>query len=395
MTSNTRFVAALKKLGVDAPRKISKYNGKETYALSENDEDFVALLEHENPSVVRLVQGRLAAKSTIGETRAARLLEAGEGDKGIPVYLNYYGAKTGRWSGGNKLNFQNFPRGSELRKSIIAPEGHVIVVCDSAQIEARVVNWVSGNEEMLNVFASKGDPYCHTASIIYGRTISKADKDERFIGKIATLGLGYGMGAGKFQTTLALGTMGPAVDMPLNECDKIVKKFRNANEKITRYWRAMDTLLVKIENKESGTFGVIDYDEDGLWLPNGMGIMYPGLKSEYDVKTERVSYKYWSKTHWSKLYGGLVTENVVQALAGVVIRQQMLWYADYLSKLKLKKGEIARIATMTHDEIVSVVPARIADAALKQKMKLMHTSPEWCKDLPLGAEGGYAKEYSK
>jgi DNA polymerase bacteriophage-type len=393
LTSNIKFVAALKKLGVEAPTKKSKYNGEITYALSENDEDFVALLEHENRNVVRLVQGRLAAKSTISETRAARLLEAGANDQGVPVYLNYYGAKTGRWSGGNKLNFQNFPRGSELRKSIIAPQGHVVVVADSSQIEARVVNWVSNNEEMLHVFATKGDPYCHTATSIYGRTISKADKDERFIGKIATLGLGYGMGAAKFQTTLALGTMGPAVDMPLNECDKIVRKFRKANEAITKYWRAMDGVLARMSEKKSGEYGTLTYDEDGIWLPNGMGILYPGLTVEHGERGPQ--YKYWSKTKWSKLYGGLVTENVVQALAGVIIREQMRWVADYLAKLKLKTGERAQIATMTHDEIVCVVPKRLGEPTLKHLINLMSTSPSWCPDLPLGAEGGVAENYSK
>lgn len=395
LTSNQRFVQALKSLGVDAPTKVSKYNGEITYALSENDEDFVALLEHEDTRVVRLVQGRLAAKSTISETRAARLLQAGENNIPVPVYLNYYGAKTGRWSGGNKLNFQNFPRGSELRKSLVAPDGHVIVVCDSAQIEARGVNWVANNQRVLKVFANKEDVYSYTASDIYGRKIDKKkDPDERFIGKIATLGLGYGMGAAKFQTTLALGTMGPAVDMPLAECDKIVKKFRNANKPITDFWSDMNGVLRRMASGEEGEYGCLSYDADGIWLPNGMGILYPGLTMTTD-ENNRTSFKYWSKTHWSKLYGGLVTENIVQALAGVIIRQQMLWYADWLKAQKLRKGERAMIATMTHDEIVSVVPERLAEKAMQKKLEVMRTAPDWCSDLPLDAEGGYAKEYSK
>lgn len=399
LTSNIKFVAALKKLGVTAPTKVSKYNGEATYALSESDEEFIELLEHEDRRVVRLVQGRLAAKSTINETRAARLLQAGENGMAIPVLLNYYGAKTGRWSGANKLNFQNFPRGSELRKSIIAPPGHVVVVADSAQIEARGVNWVAGNEAVLGVFARNEDVYSHTATGIYGRVIDKEkDPDERFIGKIATLGLGYGMGAGKFQTTLALGTMGPPVDMSLTECDKIVRKFRKANEAIVQYWKAMDGVLHRIAKGEEGEFGVLRYDEDGLWLPNGMGIMYPMIKEQVDAETGYRSFSYYSKNVWKKLYGGLVTENVVQALAGVIIRQQMLWTEDWLAKNirpKLKTGEIARIATMTHDEIVLVVPKRFGDKVLAQLIKIMKTSPDWCSDLPLNAEGGMAENYSK
>jgi len=81
---------------------VSKYNGEVTYALSETDLEFMELLEHEDTRVVRLVQGRLAAKSTMMETRAWRLLQAQELCGCLPVLLNYYGAKTGRWSGGNK-----------------------------------------------------------------------------------------------------------------------------------------------------------------------------------------------------------------------------------------------------------------------------------------------------
>lgn len=395
LTSNTKFVAALKKLGVDAPMKISKYNGERTYALSENDEDFVALLEHEDSRVVRLVEGRLAAKSTIGETRANRLLQAGENGQAIPVYLNYYGAKTGRWSGGNKLNFQNFPRGSELRKSLLAPPGHVIVVADSAQIEARMLAWVAENELLLSLFRNKQDVYKFMANQIYGVPVEKVSPEQRFIGKIATLGLGYGMGATKFQTTLALGTMGPAVEMPLNECDKIVKKYRKINVAATMYWRAMDGVLDRIVRGEEGELGCLSYDEEGIWLPNGLGILYPGIKKQVDLETNRANFSYFSKNKWSKLYGGLVTENVVQALSRVAVAEQMLDYRDWLAKQTLRKTEVARIVTMTHDEIVSVVPERLAEKATKAKVKFMQTARPWCPDLPFDAEGGFAREYSK
>lgn len=395
LTSNQRFVSALKKLNVDAPTKISKYNGEVTYALSENDEAFLELLEHEDKRVVRLVQGRLAAKSTIGETRAARLLDAGCNGQTVPVYLNYYGAKTGRWSGGNKLNFQNFPRGSELRKALIAPPGHVVVVSDSAQIEARGVNWLSDNRTVLDVFANNEDVYSYTASGIYGRKIDKEkDPNERFVGKVATLGLGYGMGGRKLQTTLALGTFGPPVDMSLTECEKIVKKFRNANDAIVKLWRAMDGLLARMTRGEEGEYGVLRYDGDGIWLPNGLCIQYPGLKATTD-EHDRTTYSYYSKGSRKKLYGGLVTENVVQALAGVIIREQMIEYADWLKTLKLKPKEVARIVTMTHDEIVSIVPERFAKKAMDMKTKIMKTPRSWCPDIPLNAEGGYALEYSK
>ena len=152
LLSTPKFVDALEALDVAAPKKISKYNGLVSYALAETDPEFIELQEHDDIRVVRLVQGRLAAKSTMMETRAWRMIQAQQACKALPVMLHYYGAKTGRWSGGNKMNFQNlpnssndFPMAGELRKSIIAPTGHVIIAPDSSQIEARVLAWVAGH----------------------------------------------------------------------------------------------------------------------------------------------------------------------------------------------------------------------------------------------------------
>ena len=89
LKSTEKFVDALSALGVDAPKKVSKYNGQVTYALSETDPEFIALQEHDDIRVVRLIQGRLAAKSTMMETRAWRMLQAQELCSSLPVLLNY------------------------------------------------------------------------------------------------------------------------------------------------------------------------------------------------------------------------------------------------------------------------------------------------------------------
>ena len=404
LTSNNKFVAALEALGVDAPKKISKYNGEVTYALSEGDQEFLDLQRHEDRRVVRLVNGRLAAKSTISETRAARLLQAGANGQRIPVLLNYYGAKTGRWSGGNKLNFQNFPRGSELRKSIIAPAGHVIAPVDSAQIEARVVAWLADQQDVLDIFASGGDIYSHQATGIYGRPINKKDDpDERFVGKVATLGLGYGMGPAKFQTTLALGILGPPVDIPLAKCKNIVAAYRKSNNMIAQLWTHASTMLKRMTLGEGGIFmGFLEYDHDAIWLPNGMCLSYPALevktkdgKATSDKNDFNNEYSYLSRNGRVKTYGALMVENIVQALSRVIISEQMLKTENYLKALKLKKDEVARIATMTHDESVCVVPERYGAKTVKDVVKIMATSPTWAVNLPLNAEGAFAREYSK
>ena len=114
--------------------------GKEWLALAKSDEVLKALVEHPDERVQTLVAARLGNKTTLEETRTERLIGiAGRGK--IPVPLSYYAAHTGRWGGSDKINFQNFPsRGDnagKLKKAILAPEGHVIIDCNLARIQAR------------------------------------------------------------------------------------------------------------------------------------------------------------------------------------------------------------------------------------------------------------------
>ena len=406
LTSTPKFVAALEALGVKAPQKISKRTGQVSYALSETDEEFIALQEHEDIRVVRLVQGRLAAKSTMMETRAWRMLQAQEMCHSLPVLLNYFGAKTGRWSGGNKMNFQNlptstkdFPMAGELRKAILAPPGHVLIAPDSSQIEARTVAWVSGHEALLERFRNKEDVYKWMAGMIYGIDPSEVDSEQRFIGKLATLGLGYGMGAKRFQTTLALGVMGPPVQMSMTECARIVKMYRKINQAIVEFWRECENVLEAMTRGESGSFGpggILQYEGTSIWLPNGMGLHYPGLRALWNPNTNQIQgFKYKSNGADKHIYGGLLCENIVQALAGVIIREEMVEVDNLYARTKLKKGEIAKIATMTHDEIVSVIPERLGQKLLDANLKIMKTPPAWAPDLPINAEAvGWATNYS-
>lgn len=410
LTSNPKFAAALAELigEENLPMKVSKTTGEETFAFSLSDEEFLDLLEHEDRRVVRLVAGRMAAKSTIFETRAKRMIDAGSDGKRLPVLLNYFGAKTGRWSGGDKMNMQNLPRLERdeagviiekgtgmLRLSVIAPPGHRIGVADSAQIEARTIAWLAGQADIVELFARGEDVYCHMASIIYGRTITRKDKLERFIGKIAVLGLGYGMGAQKFQTTLALGIMGPPVDLSLTECKRIVNAFRRANFHIVRLWSKAEKILEDLVAGRAGEMlvdgeVVLTWEDGSVWLPNGMGLHYPDLK--YSIGG---GFSYKANGKRKKIYGGLLVENIVQALARILVAEQMLDVAAYYKTQKLRKNEVLQVVLMTHDEIVSVIPDRLADKALKEKIRLMRQPCGWAKGVPLDAEGGHDVRYSK
>lgn len=390
IASNESFANLLRAEGITPPTKISPTTKKEVYAFAKTDLDFTALSEHPDERVRDLVDARLAVKSTIGETRAGRFLEAGKNGWSLPVLLNFYGAHTGRWSAGNKMNMQNLPRGGELRLSILAPKGHQLVVADSGQIEARVNAWISGQADLLQAFAEQSDDsptdvYTKFASTIYGREITKADKLERFIGKIGVLGLGYSMGAAKLQTTLALGTMGPAVFLELDMCQKIVNLYRRMNFKIVAFWKICDGIIQDMIAGRSGKYKCLRWEKERIWLPNGMSLKYPDIRAKMG-DNGYAEYCYTRKGVEAKVYGGLLCENIVQALARIIIGDQLLELAD---------GRGYRVVTTTHDEVVCCVRTASANKCFKTMLKVMTTPPEWCADLVLSAEGGWAVNYSK
>ena len=192
LMSNPKLAELLLSLGVEPPMKISPANGKETYAFAKNDEGFKLLAEHADERVQAIVAARLGTKSTLEETRTERFIGISLRGK-MPVPLRYYAAHTGRWGGDDKLNLQNLPRKSLLKKAIVAPKGYVLVDADSSQIEARTVAWLSGQNDLVKAFDDKQDVYKIMASSIYGKDEKEISADERFVGKTTILGAGYGM----------------------------------------------------------------------------------------------------------------------------------------------------------------------------------------------------------
>ena len=388
LMSNDKFARLLQAAGAQLPQKVSPSTGKLTYAFAKSDLAFQELMKNGNDKVRALCEARLKVKSTIGETRANRFLEAGRDGMKLPILLNFSGAHTHRWSGGNKMNLQNLKRGGELRRSILAPKGHVVVVADSAQIEARVLAWLSQQMDIVNAFATKQDVYKLMASAIYGVPVEQITKDQRFIGKICVLGLGYGMGPQKLQQTLKQGTMGPSVDISEDECRRIVQIYRQKNWKIKAFWKKMDQVITNmtlgIESKE----GPLEVGKGFIRLPNGMFLQYFGLHGTAEITRDDLvmtETTYLTRTGRTKLYGGLLTENVVQALSRIIIAEQMLKIHD--------AGY--RIVTMTHDEIVIIAKKKDAKKALDFMIKTMSTPPDWAPGLPLAAEGDFDDCYSK
>jgi DNA polymerase len=422
LQSNAKFAELLLVLGAEPPTKISPRTGKTTFAFAKTDPGMAALLEHESEDVRWLAEARVGVKSTINETRAERFLRVGE-TGAVPVYLKYFGAHTGRWSGGDKMNMQNLVRGGELRNALFAPEGQVVVAADSNAIEARGVAWLAEQNDLVEAFRTGRDPYCEFASEVYQRTISKADVVERQVGKTGILGLGYGMGWAKAAATFAAGPMGakPVIfteadleamggsytcitedtakearvrDMPsrlelgarLTHCaaaHRIVDLYRQKHERIVGLWRRAERLIVSMAEGGGMELGPVAAERHALRLPNGMTLKYPGLAKGDDGFTY-LGGSGRSKVP-TKVYGGLLVENIVQALARIVVGEQAL----------AAKRLGARIVTLTHDEIVCIVPEKHGPAATKQLCSIMSVTPGWAAGWPLAAEGGYGRSYGE
>lgn len=397
LRSNGRFAAVLASLHIDPPMKISPTTGQPTYAFAKTDQGLLDLLEHPDERVQTVVAARLGVKSSIEETRTEGLL--GVADRGaLPIMLNYYGAHTGRFSGGDKLNLQNLPKrgNTAIREALVAPEGYSFIVSDLSQIEARILAWVAGQEDLVQAFRDKRDVYSEFASEVYGVEITKADKVERFVGKTCILGLGYGMGAEKFQRTLALGQGGVSVDIPLSQAQQIVMLYRNRNTKIPHLWNVANTALNIIASGMTGSINdVLPVSSEGIQLPNGFHISYPMLRNTpngfmylpdqrafAEAARRRVRGESVEGLPWVKIYGGKVVENFTQALAALLIREQMV-----------EIGNRWKVAFQVHDEIIVMVPDERVEEALKSVTYHMTQPPCWATDLPVACETKVVKSY--
>jgi len=328
--SNTKFYNHLVAQGYNPPTKWSAKTGKIVPAFAKTDTDFADFCIENGIEDLYEVKQRL--NSNIKETKTARLISAAnENDGQVPVAYNYHGAFTGRFSGGNKDNLQSLPRGGTLRYALCAPPGHTLLMCDLAQIEARVVAWVAGELQMLNAFREKKDLYSEVASQIFSRPINKNDHpDERFVGKAASLGLNYGMGSNKFQ--LFAQQMGRKLEPDF--CQQVVAAYRERYSRIVALWnfmgegiKIMANIPLKI-NAPSGFFAnepplatpppttnKIRFTHSRMHLPSGRILRYNGLTP--------LEGNMWRLENKRKVYSALLVENCVAA--GTLVLTEKGW----------------------------------------------------------------------
>lgn len=400
LMSNDQFAAMLALHLGDAsqiPRKISPTTGLPTYAFAKSDKKFTDLVDHPNPIVSNLVQARLGHKSTILETRTEKLLGIAQRHGWLAVPLAYWGAHTGRLSGAGGLNLQNLTRGSQLRYAIVPlGDGKVLVVVDASQIEARfLVTW-AGQWDVVRQFENGDDVYANFASRIYGFAVNKQEHpDERFVGKVGVLSLGYGAGAETFwqmlwtQRTPAMVAKGFEPDMELSY--RTVVTYREANDEVNALWKRGDKEFVKALAGEwvPTTSGPFYFEHGAMHLPNNTRVYYPDLRLEkleddhpMRAKGKTHSWFYGHGRMKKSLYGPKVVENATQAATRIIITDAWLECAKHWP-----------VALQVHDELLFVVDTKEADACLEKAHEELRRRPDWMPNIPLFSEGQIAMNY--
>jgi hypothetical protein len=385
--SNGKFAVRLSELGVFPPRKPSKANpGILTYAFAKSDKEFTDLLDHDDPDVQALVAARLGVKTTIAETRALKFLETARRGP-LPVYLNFWGAKTtGRYSGGNSINWQNIPaRGPSagLRDALQAPAGHIVLVGDSSNIELRTVMALAGQDDVLEKLRSGVDLYCDFASKLFGREITKKDKGERFLGKTAMLGLQYGAGPLRFMDMVRLAKrQDPTVELiDEDRAYDIVELYRSVHHKVVELWRRCnDVILPDIANGCSlinvDVNGWFITQNDGFGRPGEPGVMY------HDLQTDGKEWTYSMGKQRVRIFGPKIVENLSQHAAMRIV----MWQTARINQRYPVKLSV-------HDEAVCVVRNDELTEARAYMEECLAMTPPWCRSIPVACETGVGPSY--
>jgi hypothetical protein len=339
--------------------------------------------------------------------------------------VKYFGAgMTGRWSGSAGVNMQNISGkvlyGVNCREVIVAPEGKTFIVADLAQIEPRVLLWLVKDTEQLGIIASGVSPYVAHAIATMGvspdEPMDKTGKVYK-LAKFRSLGLGYSCGHHRFIELANAMNMVSMFDDPApqeyvsayedylkslgnkewlalyNDGDEqtknrlvnsfvVVQDYRSKSPKIVGLWNKFKEALQEAASKGQD-FSVV--------LPSGRAITYNKCRYRRVKKNGKTESEVVAdimrngRVQTSRLYGGLCTENLVQATARDAFRDCLLRLHEHGYK----------VALHVHDEAVVEVPESEAEFHRENIEKLMSVTPSWAPGLPVAAEANIAKRYSE
>ena len=411
---------ALAKSGRTVPTKEGK-KGK-IPAISGDDEPMQLLTQDSDPQVAKLAELRLLVKSIPNiKSKLEYLVSTSKLTGGcFPALLEYHKASTGRFAGGNGFNIQNMADSGKATsevcraaatgtgKSIKAPAGHSLVACDACQIEARILSFVAGEQDLHRAFAGGQDVYSEFVSNVFGEKVMKSKgtspeelrmKALRNVGKTAILGLGYSMGADRFIASMKESQDGRNLFETgiLNEtiCRRIVSSYRSKYPEIKKFWRKCEDAFISAAEGESCSpakdlYFFPEGDTVYITLPSGRKLVYPcvrlsapekktveytdesGEKRSFEAERRNISYG-----NNVNLYGGKITENIVQAIARDIL-------VDVIFRLEQKSWPVI---LHIHDEIICHVPSDRAVECLDAMTAEWRRTPEWIEGLVLDAEG--------
>ncbi len=398
--------------GEDVPMKKGKRGN--IPALAKADEACQQLLVHPEQKVRDLLVGRLAVKSwpthlkRVGSLVSQYIANGGS----LRVPLAYYPSHTGRWGGTEKINLQNLGgvgrRGSgtdpligEVKGLIFTPNGYKLGVADSSQIECRVLAWLAGQQDLIDVFASGRDPYSEFGKKGFGWDIRKATSEDpeplareltikRGFCKDTVLGAGYGMGATKFHAfCLASPDLRPLFDSGQYDFEFVkwlIDTYRTTYSKIPAYWSSVEKAFrrvirfphIKVQVGKVQTGAVYFRNDHGtveIELPSSRVLYYRHCKIKRDIENWKNGSIKW---YHGVLWGGSITENIVQAIS-----------RDLLGYWILECEDIGLpVVLHVHDDIKTLLPINQAEEMLEKQMEIMRSLPDWAEGLPVDVEGG-------
>jgi DNA polymerase len=413
LQSADKFADLLRAQGVEPDTKPSPAdpNNRRVYAFAKTDDFMRNLLEDDNETVRMLAEARLGVKSTFTQTRAETLgWMARRGP--LPVYLSYAGTGTLRPSGGDKANWLNFKRGSDIRRAVLAPEGYLLAPIDSSQIECRMLHYLAGgpDDEVLQKFRDGHDPYADLASAFYGEIIYKPGKDDprradleakRGAGKQARLMCGYGAAGPKYKATAKAGLYGPPIDLTLEEANRQVSIYRDMTPSVclknTGYWAQCSRMLARLAGGDALQWGPLLVKDHRIWLPNGCPLIYDTLEyhrpsPDEDVKEFerdgywRVKARKGRSQYWKTMWGSKLTQNICEAVARVIVTQAM----NRITRVGY------RVLNHPYDELLCLIPKDGNENAHLERCKAeMKREVPWLPGLPLDCEAVMGPRYEK
>ena len=279
-----------------------------------------------------------------------------------------------------------------LRPALIPAKGKHFVVADWSAIEGRVNPWLSNSkagEDKLDIFRRKLDPYKVNAAATYSVAYEEVTGEQRQVGKVQELALGFAGGVGAFAA------MGRAYGVHFEEAQarRIVDAWRRANPWSVRFWQDLEEAYTRAMRNVGHEFsaGRVAYLFDGqhLWyaLPSGRVLCYPYARLESDgVTYAKASWKPAADaTEWprARLWKGLACENITQAAANDILRHA------------LRQFEANGLQTVLHVHDEAVVEADNPEEVKQEMERIMCSPPAWAEGLPLAVEAEIMTRYGK